>query len=77
MQYGFRQAEEVIVSELLKASKALQESVFRDCNLPLRTKRSVYKAVVLGTLLYGSEMRTWTAKRMWLGGWMHQGVPAN
>ena len=44
-----------------KAFGALWEPIFRDSNLSLRTKRNVYKAVVLGVLLYGSE--TWTTKR--------------
>ena len=35
--------------------------VSRDSKLSLRTKRQMYKAVVLGVLLYGSE--TWTTKR--------------
>ena len=35
--------------------------MFKDKNLSLATKRLVYKAVVLATLLYGSE--TWTTKR--------------
>ena len=43
---------------IAKASKAW-EPIFRDSNLSLRTKRKVYKAVVLGVLLYGSE--TWTS----------------
>ena len=47
-----------------KASQAfgrLKRSVFQDGSLSITTKRAVYKAVVLGTLLYGSE--TWTTKR--------------
>ena len=35
--------------------------VFRDSSLSLATKRMVYRAVVLGVLLYGAE--TWTNKR--------------
>ena len=35
--------------------------MFRDKNLSLATKRLVYKAVVMATLLYRSE--TWTTKR--------------
>ncbi len=35
--------------------------VFRDSNLSLKTKWRVYKAVVLGVLLYGSE--TWATKQ--------------
>ena len=44
-----------------RAFGALCEPIFRDCDLSLRTKRSVYRAVVLGVLLYGSE--TWTTKK--------------
>ena len=44
-----------------KAFGALREPIIRDSNLSLRTKRKVYKAVLLGGLLYGSE--TWTTKR--------------
>ena len=49
------------VTKVSKAFGALWELIFRDGNLSLRTKRKVYKAVVLGVLLYGSE--TWTTKR--------------
>ncbi len=49
------------VAKASKAFGALREPVFRDNILSLRTKRKVYKAVVLGVLLYGSE--TWTTKR--------------
>ncbi len=49
------------IAKASKAFGALREPVFRDSNLSLRTKREVYKAVVLGVLLYGSE--TWTTKR--------------
>ena len=35
--------------------------VFRDSHLSLRTKRKMYKVVVLRVLLYGSE--TWATKR--------------
>ena len=45
-----------------KAFGALHESIFRNCNLSLRTRGVFYKAVVLGVLLYGSE--TWTTKRV-------------
>ena len=47
-----------------KASQAfgrLKKSVFQDKALSITTKRVVYRAVVLGTLLYESE--TWTTKR--------------
>ena len=49
------------IAKVNKAFGALWEPVFRDSNLSLRTKRKVYKAVVLEVLLYGSE--TWTTKR--------------
>ena len=39
----------------------INHSILRNSNLSLNTKRAVYKAVVLGVLLYGSE--TWTTKR--------------
>ena len=48
-------------AKVSKAFGALREPIFRDSNLSLRTKRKVYKAVVLGVLLYGYE--TWTTKR--------------
>ena len=38
-----------------RAFGALCRPVFRDSNLSLRTKRMVYRAVVLGVLLYGAE----------------------
>ena len=49
---------------IAKASKTLVhygKPVFRDSNLSLRTKRKMYKAVVLRVLLYGSD--TWKTKR--------------
>ncbi len=49
------------IAKASRAFGALKEPVFRDKNLSLATKRLVYKAVVLATLLYGSE--TWTTKR--------------
>ena len=49
------------IAKASRAFGALKEPVFRDNNLSLATKRLVYKAVVLATLLYGSE--TWTTKR--------------
>ena len=49
------------IAKVSKPFGALWEPIFRDSNLCLRTKRKVYKAVVLGVLLYGSE--TWTTKR--------------
>ncbi len=49
------------IAKAFRAFGALKEPVFRDKNLSLATKKLVYKAVVLATLLYGSE--TWTTKR--------------
>jgi hypothetical protein len=49
------------IAKASRAFGALKEPVFKDKNLSLTTKRLVYKAVVLATLLYGSE--TWTTKR--------------
>ena len=49
------------IAKASKAFGALREPIFRKCDLSLRTKRKVYRAVVLGVLLYGSE--TWTTKR--------------
>ena len=46
---------------IAKTSKdfgALRMPVFRDSNLSLKTKRLVYKAVVLGVLLYFRDMDT-------------------
>ena len=54
---------EEISSRIGKAAKAfgcLRNSIFRNKHLSTDTKRSVYKAVVLPILLYGSE--TWTVK---------------
>ena len=39
----------------------LKEPIFKNSNLSYKMKRLVYKAVVLGIILYGSE--TWTTKR--------------
>ena len=49
------------IAKASQAFRALKEPVSRDKNLSLATKRLVYKAVVLATLLYESEM--WTTKR--------------
>ena len=49
------------IAKASKAFGALREPIFRKCDLSLRTKRKVYRAVVLGVLLYGSE--TWTTKK--------------
>ena len=49
------------IAKASKAFGALWKPIFGDSNLSLRTKRNMYKAVVLGVLLYGSE--TWTTKR--------------
>ena len=49
---------------IVKAARAfgtLKGPVFSNSNLSYKMKRMVYKAVVLGVLLYGSE--TWTTKR--------------
>ena len=45
------------IAKASKAFGALRMPVFRDSNLSLKTKRLVYKAVVL----YGSD--TWTTRR--------------
>ena len=44
-----------------KIARALCRPVFQDRSLSLRTKRMVYRAVVMGLLLYGAE--TWVNKR--------------
>ncbi len=43
------------IAKASRAFGALSMPVFRDSNLSLKTKRRVYKAVVIGALLYGSE----------------------
>ena len=48
------------IAKASRAFGALREPVFRDSNLSYRTKRLVYRAVILGVLVYGSE--TWTTK---------------
>ena len=48
------------VARTSRAFGALCRPVFRDDDLSLRTKRMVYRAVVLGVLLYGAE--TWANK---------------
>ncbi len=51
------------VGESAKAARAFgafKGPIFNNSNLSYKTKRMVYKAVVLGVLLYGSE--TWTTK---------------
>ena len=53
-----------VEERIARASKAfgtLCRPVFHDSSLSLVTKRMVYRAVVLGVLLYGAE--TWTNKR--------------
>ncbi len=45
----------------LESLWSLCRPVFHDGNLSLKTKRMVYRAVVLGVLLYGAE--TWTNMR--------------
>ena len=49
------------IAKAARAFGALKGPVFRNSNLSYKTKRLVYRAVVLGVLLYGSE--TWTTKR--------------
>ena len=49
------------IAEASCAFGALREPVFKDWNLSLQTKRLVYRGVVLGVVLYGSE--TWATKR--------------
>ena len=54
-----------IQGRVTMASRAfgrLRKSIFQNRSLTTLTKRVVYKAVVLGTLLYGSE--TWKTKRI-------------
>ena len=56
-------AQSDIEGRIAAASRAfgrLRKSIFQNRSLTTLTKRIVYKAVVLGTLLYGSE--TWTTK---------------
>ncbi len=43
------------IAKASRAFGALRKAVFRDNNLSHKTKRLVYKAAVLGVLLYGSE----------------------
>lgn len=57
--------ERDVEERIARASRAfgmLRKSIFQNKSLTTDTKRAVYKAVVLGTLLYGSE--TWTTKRV-------------
>ena len=51
----------VHIDKVSQAFGNLKRSVFQDRSLSVTTKHVVYQAVVLGTLLYGSE--TWTTKR--------------
>ena len=46
------------ITNASKVFGALRPSVFDDCHLSIKTKRCVYQACVLSTLLYGSEC--WT-----------------
>ncbi len=48
------------IAKTARAFGALKGPIFNNSNLSYKTKRMVYKAVVLGILLYGSE--TWTTK---------------
>ena len=53
-----------VVERVASSSRAfgkMKRAVFQNRALSTRTKHSVYKVVVLGTLLYGSE--AWTTKR--------------
>ena len=57
--------ERNVEERIARASRAfgmLRKSIFQNKSLTTDTKRAVYKAVVLRTLLYGSE--TWTTKRV-------------
>ena len=50
--------ERDVEERIARASRAfgmLRKSIFQNKSLTTDTKRAVYKAVVLGTLLYGSE----------------------
>ena len=61
---GLTDAGQEVGERIAKAARAfgaLKDLVFSNSNLSYKTKRMVYKAVVLGVLLYGSE--TWTTKR--------------
>ena len=49
------------IAKASKAFGALKEPIFKNSDLSCKTKCCVYKSVVLGVLLYGSE--TWTTKR--------------
>ena len=49
------------IARASRAFGALCRPVFQDRSLSLRTKRMVYRAVVMGVLLYGAE--TWVNKR--------------
>ena len=54
-----------VESRVAKASRAfgaLRRTVFKGKDLTLKTKRLVYRAVVLGILLYDAE--TWAMKRV-------------
>ena len=57
------QVRSEVVARLAKASRAfgcLRSAVFQNRRISVATKREVYRAVVLSTLLYGAE--TWTVK---------------
>ena len=52
-----------VVARLAKASRAfgcLRSAIFRSQRISVATKREVYRAVILSTLLYGAE--TWAVK---------------
>ena len=57
------------IAKAARTFGALKGPVFSNSNLSCKTKRMVYKAVVLGVLLYGSE--TWTTKRNTTRSWKH------
>ena len=57
-------SESDVKERIARASRAfgmLRKPIFNNRSLSVPTKRTVYRAVVLSTLLYGSE--TWTTKR--------------
>jgi hypothetical protein len=59
--------ESELSSRIAKAARAfgcLRESIFTSCKLSTDTKRCVYKAVVISTLLYGAE--PWNVKAVLL-----------
>ena len=59
---GIERDEQDRIARASRAFGALSKPVFHDNDLSLLTKRLVYRAVVLGVLLYGAE--TWANKRV-------------